>query len=178
LKIIESLETCTQQFQQTLVFLDLDIVVNDEGHPKRFVDVDKSRDLEESDFFKIPTNKMDRHAVIIAQSGSGKSFFLGRLIEELMIKSKARCLILDPNGDFRKINKIDRSLWSNNNNKTLKNYDSKSGKGKFTLESMDEFAALWQNVLGDLTIKSNRVTTESNYEKLKIWWPSLAGYYI
>ena len=48
-----------------------------------------------------------------------------------MIKSKARCLILDPNGDFRKINKIDTSLWSNNSNKTLKNYDSKSGKGKF-----------------------------------------------
>ena len=36
---------------------------------------------------------------------------------------------------------------------------------------MDEFAALWQIVLGDLTIRSNRVTTESNYEKLKIWWP-------
>ena len=155
-------------------FLELGIAVNSEGHPKRFAEIDKSRDLEESDFFKIPTNKMDRHAVIIAQSGSGKSFFLGRLIEELMIKSKARCLILDPNGDFRKINKIDRSLWSNNSNKTLKNYDSKSGKGKFTLESMDEFAALWQIVLGDLTIRSNRVTTESNYQKLKIWWPLIS----
>ena len=155
-------------------FLELGIAVNSEGHPKRFAEIDKSRDLEESDFFKIPTNKMDRHAVIIAQSGSGKSFFLGRLIEELMIKSKARCLILDPNGDFRKINKIDTSLWSNNSNKTLKNYDSKSGKGKFTLESMDEFAALWQIVLGNLTIRSNRVTTESNYEKLKIWWPLIS----
>jgi hypothetical protein len=53
-------------------FLELGITANSEGHPRRFADVDKSRDLEESDFFKIPTNKMDRHAVIIAQSGSGK----------------------------------------------------------------------------------------------------------
>ena len=38
------------------------------------------------------------------------------------------------------------------------------------LESMDEFASIWQNVINDMIIKSNRVTTESNYERLKIWW--------
>jgi DNA helicase HerA-like ATPase len=30
----------------------------------------------------IPTKKIAKHVEIIAQSGSGKSFFLGRLIEE------------------------------------------------------------------------------------------------
>lgn len=29
-----------------------------------------------------------------------------------MIKSIARCLILDPNGDFRKLHKIDLELWN------------------------------------------------------------------
>ncbi|MGB8574653.1 MAG: DUF87 domain-containing protein [Nitrososphaeraceae archaeon] len=47
---------------------------------------------------RIPTKKIDKHTVVIAQSGSGKSFLLGRLIEEIKIKSKSRCLNLDPNG--------------------------------------------------------------------------------
>jgi DNA helicase HerA-like ATPase len=59
---------------------------------------------------RIPTKKIDKHTVVIAQSGSGKSFFLGRLIEEIKIKSKARCLNLDRNGDFRKINEIDEEV--------------------------------------------------------------------
>jgi DNA helicase HerA-like ATPase len=75
---------------------------------------------------RIPTKKMDKHTVIIAQSGSGKSFFLGRLIEEIMLKSKARCLILDPNGDFRRINEIDEELWRSDQVLTQK-YDIKTG---------------------------------------------------
>jgi DNA helicase HerA-like ATPase len=81
-----------------------------------------------SDMVRIPTKKMDTHTVIIAQSGSGKSFFLGRLIEEIMIKSKARCLILDPNGDFRKIYKIDEELWIPNQ-LIAEKYDIKTGRG-------------------------------------------------
>ena len=81
-----------------------------------------------SDMVRIPTKKMDTRTVIIAQSGSGKSFFLGRLIEEIMIKSKARCLILDPNGDFRKIYKIDKELWIPNQ-LIAEKYDIKTGRG-------------------------------------------------
>ena len=43
------------------------------------------------------------HTAIIAQSGSGKSYFLGRLIEEILLKTRSRVLIMDPNSDFRKI---------------------------------------------------------------------------
>ena len=59
----------------------------------------------------IPTKKMDYHTVIITQSGSRKSFFLGDSLKN-MIKSKARCLNLnlDPNADFRKINEIDEEV--------------------------------------------------------------------
>ncbi|MDW0169591.1 MAG: DUF87 domain-containing protein [Nitrososphaeraceae archaeon] len=65
----------------------------------------------------------------MAQSGSGKSFFLGRLIEEIKIKSKARCLNLDPNGDFTKINEIDEEVmkrWSSNQ-VLMQKYDIKTG---------------------------------------------------
>lgn len=50
-----------------------------------------------------PTEAIAHHTVIVAQSGSGKSFFLGRLIEEILLTSKARVLVFDPNSDFRKI---------------------------------------------------------------------------
>jgi len=45
--------------------------------------------------------KMNRHSCLLAQSGSGKSFALGVLVEELLVKSDAQVIVLDPNGDFR-----------------------------------------------------------------------------
>jgi hypothetical protein len=51
------------------------------------------------------------HTAIIAQSGSGKSFMLGRLLEEIAGKTRARILILDPNSDFVKFSEVDPSAW-------------------------------------------------------------------
>ena len=99
-------------------FLDLGWVVDEQLHPKYWVAhpnywlESKDSDPKDSDMARIPTEDMDTHTVIIAQSGSGKSFFLGRLVEEIMLKSKSRCLILDPNGDFRNIHKIRSTLWN------------------------------------------------------------------
>ena len=81
-------------------FLDLGWVVDEQLHPKYWVAhpnywlESKDSDPKDSDMARIPTEDMDTHTVIIAQSGSGKSFFLGRLVEEIMLKSRSRCLIL------------------------------------------------------------------------------------
>ncbi|MDW0329150.1 MAG: DUF87 domain-containing protein [Nitrososphaeraceae archaeon] len=75
---------------------------------------------------RIPTKKIDKYTEIIAQSGSGRSLFLGRLIEEIKIKSKTRCLNLDPNGDFRKINEINEEAWISNQ-VLIQKYDIKTG---------------------------------------------------
>jgi len=40
------------------------------------------------------------HTLIVGQSGSGKSFMLGRFLEEIAAKTSARMVILDPNSDF------------------------------------------------------------------------------
>ena len=152
-------------------FLDLGWIVDSQLHPMCCIQSKERPDY--SDMVRIPTKKMDKHTVIIAQSGSGKSFFLGRLVEEIMIKSKARCLILDTNGDFRKINKIDEELWRPNQPLTKK-YDIKTGKGKLTLESRDKFAEKWDPVIDDFIIKTNRIPKEPNTEELKVWWPSIS----
>lgn len=152
-------------------FLDLGWIVDPQFHPMFCI---QSKDRPDySDMVRIPTKKMDKHTVIIAQSGSGKSFFLGRLIEEIMIKSKARCLILDPNGDFRRINEIDDELWSSKCVLRQK-YDIKTGMGKLTLEGKDEFAKNWKPVVNDFVIKTNRVPKELKDEELKIWWPTIS----
>lgn len=152
-------------------FLDLGWVVDSQFHPIFCTESKETPDY--SDMVRIPTDKMDKHTVIIAQSGSGKSFFLGRLIEEIMIKSKARCLILDPNGDFRRINEIDEELWSSDQILTEK-YDTKTGMGKLTLETRNEFAKKWRSVIDEFVIKTNRVPKEPKDEELKIWWPSIS----
>jgi hypothetical protein len=42
----------------------------------------------ESDLVAIPPEAMDAHSAIFAQSGSGKSTFLGRLVEEILLKTR------------------------------------------------------------------------------------------
>jgi DNA helicase HerA-like ATPase len=52
------------------------------------------------------------HSAVLAQSGSGKSFMIGRLIEELILKTKARVIVLDPNSDFVRLPEVDESAWN------------------------------------------------------------------
>ena len=125
---------------------------------------------------RIPTEDMDTHTIIIAQSGSGKSFFLGRLVEEIMLKSRSRCLILDPNGDFRNIHKIRSTLWNSVSGKDPESgiYDIKKGTGFLTREKKEsEFGEIWKQVISDFVIKTNRVPREIG-EELRIWWPSIS----
>ena len=52
-----------------------------------------------------------RHCAVPAQSGSGKSFMMGRLIEELLIK-KASVVIFDPNSDYARLNELNANVWT------------------------------------------------------------------
>jgi hypothetical protein len=54
---------------------------------------------------------MLHHTLVVGQSGSGKSFMVARLIEEILLRSRARVLIIDPNGDFRQISKANQAIW-------------------------------------------------------------------
>lgn len=82
------------------------------------------------------------HTIIVAQSGSGKSFFLGRLIEEILLKTRGRVLVLDMNSDFRKIAEAkDDSKW------TDKRYD-RTKRGGFLAEepTKKDFTSQWDEV--------------------------------
>jgi hypothetical protein len=55
---------------------------------------------------------LQNHALIVGQSGSGKSFFVSRLVEEIVLHTEARVAIVDLNGDFRTIGSPSSSVFS------------------------------------------------------------------
>jgi hypothetical protein len=112
---------------------------------------------------------MGTHTAIVAQSGSGKSFFLGRIVEEIMLKTKACCLILDPNADFRKVRQVEEtSLWDK------AAYDRDTGRGKLPHErSREEFYSRWSKI--PIRIRANLdMAGGGDYEQIRILWPSLS----
>lgn len=45
-----------------------------------------------------------RHTFLCGQSGSGKTYALGVHLEQLMLATELRLVIMDPNPDFTRIN--------------------------------------------------------------------------
>ena len=121
----------------------------------------------DNDLVRIPAELVGAHTAIIAQSGSGKSFFLGRLIEELMLQTSASCLVFDPNSDFIKIRDAAPSeLW------TGARYDRLSRTGTLPHEaSAEEFLSRWNSI----KIRNKTGYEEKpRYEKFEVWWPSVS----
>jgi len=51
--------------------------------------------------FTVDLKALTRGLVVVGQSGCGKSFMLGRVVEEIVRKTRdSRILIIDPNSDF------------------------------------------------------------------------------
>ena len=48
----------------------------------------------------------DRHTFLCGQSGSGKTFALGVILERLLLETDLRIVILDPNSDFVRLDRI------------------------------------------------------------------------
>jgi hypothetical protein len=92
----------------------------------------------------LTASALAKHSAVLAQSGSGKSFMMGRLIEELLIKTKARVIIFDPNSDYARLNEINDKMWAN----------QKCLPWFFPDDTHDRFRAAWTQV--PCVIASNR----------------------
>lgn len=115
--------------------------------------------------FRLEPGQIAKHTAIIAQSGSGKSFFLGRFVEEILLQTKANILLFDPNGDFLRVSDVEsEDSW-----KKWK-YDPVGRNGKKTHESSrTEFSDRWEQV--SKRIRGGPTTDEP----LSIHWPSTDG---
>jgi len=115
-----------------------------------------------------PSGMLRHHTIVIGQSGSGKSFTLGRLIEEMVLHTYARIVILDLNADFGRLNQVNGKAWdAGNNPKLVQNLLTK----EYGLdESPDNFALTWQEECSDF-LPISAVPEESS--NLKISWERL-----
>ena len=150
--------------------------VNDAGEPeywRNHPDAKAGAAEQEEYLVNVPAGSMGTHTIIIAQSGSGKSFFLGRLIEELMVRTRCNCIILDPNADFLQVSNIeDESLWVN------AHYDSTLRRGKLPHEKCkEEFQEHWDKVSIEVTGQGNDPSDE-NYKQLKLEWRKVSAEFL
>jgi uncharacterized protein DUF87 len=129
-----------------------------------------SRSDPDAELVCVDAKTMATHTIVLAQSGSGKSFFLGRLVEELLLRTKARCLILDPNADFRRAGEVEsETLW------TEAGYNRASGEGKLPHErTRDEFVAGWRNITKSILMGPHLPTSASPTVPLTLPWTRIA----
>ncbi len=116
------------------------------------------------DLVQVSADSIDKHTVIIAQSGSGKSFFLGRLIEEIQVKTRARCLILDPNGDFLRCKLVSSrdELWER------PAFDNRTRMGYLTHDRKHDFEQAWASI-------GIRISSQTTTEPLSVPWGAVSA---
>lgn len=117
----------------------------------------------------VQQDRLLNHTAIIAQSGSGKSFFLGRLIEEIVSKTEARCLVFDPNSDFRRIfSVVPKEKWE------TAHYNSKAERDGFlaTEKSRAEFLAQWP--ADSITVRLVAPTHKHPFAPIGLAWPDVS----
>jgi len=56
--------------------------------------------------FGLDAGGFDRHTFLCGQSGSGKSYALGLVLEQLLLETDLRIVILDPNSDFARLPQV------------------------------------------------------------------------
>ncbi len=151
--------------------LELGWRVDDEGHPTYWLRPDaRAGGHAEEEVVRVPAHKLAKHTAIIAQSGSGKSFFLGRLVEEILLKTRAKVVVFDPNADFRKIHELQPdSVW------TEAGYDPKSFLGMLPTEAdSTEACSKWAS-LSKLVLHGGSLGEKEGFQKIQLWWPYLSA---
>jgi uncharacterized protein len=56
--------------------------------------------------FGLDAGGFDRHTFLCGQSGSGKTYSLGVILEQLLLETSLRIVILDPNSDYVRLTEI------------------------------------------------------------------------
>jgi len=56
--------------------------------------------------FHLDAGGFDRHTFLCGQSGSGKTYSLGVMLEQLLLETSLRIVVLDPNSDFVRLGQV------------------------------------------------------------------------
>jgi hypothetical protein len=120
------------------------------------------------------------HTAIIAKSGSGKSFFLGRYLEEVLLKTDATITIFDPNADFRKFKEPEREVWQQHESGVVKNRDwNPCAKNRPPLPheaSIREFSEPWSKVKIRIFGSGSDAAPAGDMEVVRFDWNKLPAH--
>jgi uncharacterized protein len=75
---------------------------------ERGTKLDVARALYTGGRVRVPlkADGFDRHTFLCGQSGSGKTFALGVILERLLLETELKIVILDPNSDFVRLDRV------------------------------------------------------------------------
>ncbi len=134
----------------------------------------KAGGQSDDDLVRVPVEDSAAHTVIIGQSGSGKSAFLGRYLEELAMNSLAKFVILDPNADFARFHEVQaEKLWEGASYNPNKRRGSLPHEASRTLFSQN-WSKVKMNILTANSLKwGEEQQDKTRCEPLRFWWPSL-----
>ena len=62
--------------------------------------------LDDGVRFSLDAAGFDRHTFLCGQSGSGKTYALGTILEQLLLQTSLRLVVLDPNSDFVRLGEV------------------------------------------------------------------------
>jgi len=103
----------TDVFQSATINLADSTVVarylTDAGRKRVALPVGKALYVEGEASVQLDAGGFNRHTFLCGQSGSGKTFSLGIVLEQILLETELRLVIIDPNSDFVRLNQL-RSL--------------------------------------------------------------------
>jgi hypothetical protein len=116
------------------------------------------------DLVTVAPHAIARNTIVIAQSGSAKSFFIGRYIEEILLKTRSRVLILDQTSGFRDMAAVvPADRWN------YARYDVQRGVGFLPTEpDRETFQSEWAP-LSEI-VKASRGLLRPNWVDLPVEW--------
>lgn len=137
------------------------------------------KNLSKNEIIPINEENLKNHSLIVGQSGSGKSYLVVRLIEEILLRTKARIVIFDPNGDCRLLKNVNDDIWNNKTfSQTLKiNSETSNLESIPDFDSKSSFEKKWAEVKGleiipDL-LEDLKLNGRTFRTKLRIHWSNL-----
>ena len=107
----------------------------------------------------------DRHTFLCGQSGSGKTFALGVILERLLLETDLKIVILDPNSDFARLDRI-RPLDDVN----------RTSSSELSRESFDEVLERYRRVASSLRVVRPAPYAEDPSRLLRIRFSDLEGH--
>ena len=126
----------------------------------------------------VSAESVAMHTAIIAKSGSGKSFFLGRYLEEVLLRTGATVTIFDPNADFRKFKEVDPEVWKQHDGDKVTDPNWKPCEKKRPPlpheREMREFSEPWSKVTIRVFGNCPDPSVSSDVEQVKFDWKKLS----